>query len=95
MKPLNVSLGPHYVTRAIRTISPLLTFLFGLSYFGPLHRGSSQRKTAVADFVMQPGMQTVTFVKIVIPCFVMGQLLTYVDRKNLLVARIMSKSTNT
>ena len=86
MKRQNVSLGPHNL---IRTISPLLTFLFGRTYFSPLPRRSSQRKTAFADFVMQPGVLTVTFVKIVFSCLVMGQLLTYVDSKNLFVARIM------
>ena len=82
VKPQNVSLGPHNV---IRTISPLLTFHFGIFYF--LHSRGNQ--LIVVDFVMQPGVRTVTFVKIVFSCLLMGQLLTIVDSKNLLVARIM------
>ena len=78
VNPQDVSQSPHNV---IRTICPLLTFFFRLSYFSPLHRGSSQRKTAFADFVRQPGVRTVTFVKIVFSCLVMGQLLTHVDCK--------------
>ena len=39
--------------------------------------------------MVQPGVAIVTFVKIVFLCLVMGQLLTHVDSKNLLVARIM------
>ena len=86
MKRQNVSLGPHNVNR---TISPLLTFLFGHTYFSPLPRDLHKGKQHFADFLMQLGGRTATFVKIFFSCLVMGQLLTHDDSKNLLLRRIM------